>query len=72
MMLILLNPLSRPDPSSHPTDRMKSLVLSSTAAVSGSGSPPVYPSAIRRHNGDTVSLVILTCSISNLHCSKED
>ena len=48
MMLILLNPLSRPDPSS-----MKSLVLSSTAAVSGS--PPVYPSAIRRHNGDTVS-----------------
>merc|ERR1719195_1374345 len=36
----------RPDPSS-----MKSLVLSSTAAVSGS--PPVYPSAIRRHNGDT-------------------
>ena len=55
MMLILLNPLSRPDPSSHQTDRMKSLVLSSTAAVSGSGSPPLYPSAIRRHNGDTVS-----------------
>ena len=53
MMLILLNPLSRPDPSSHQTDRLKSLVLSSTAAVSGS--PPVYPSAIRRHNGDTVS-----------------
>ena len=71
MMLILLNPLSRPDPSSHPTDRMKSLVLSSTAPVSGSGSPPVYPSAIRRHNGDTVSGDKIQSSISSLHCSKE-